>query len=149
MRTRKGLFGIAGGIIILVIIVWYSGVIEGYEKTYEIRPEIRLPEHRTDAARAIDAYERLMERYMSLSERSFSGIGADLKGVGQKLDAIDGKLTGLSARIARIEKALGIETPKDEAPKELKSHGETVPPHSGPAALNEVGKAKSPDSHEL
>ena len=115
MSSRKGIFGIVSGAVVFAAVVWYCGVIEGTEKTYEIRPEIRLPEQRTDAARAIDAYERLMERYMTLSERSFGGIGEDLKEVSRKLDSIDGKLAGLSERMGRIEKALGIEPPKQPA----------------------------------
>jgi len=141
MRTKKGLFSVAAGLIICATVVWYSGVIEGYERIYEIRPEIRLPEHRTDAARAIDAYERLMERYMSLSERNFNGITVNLSSVLTKLDSIDGKLGSLSERIARIEKALGIEppkmavpkaqVPKEQVPKKLKSQAETAPLQSG------------------
>jgi len=144
MRTKKGLFSIAAGLIVCVVVVWYSSVIEGYGKTYEIRPEIRLPEHRTDAARAIDAYERLMDRYMSLSERNFNSINVNLNSVTRKLDSIDSKLSGLSARIARIEKALGIEppkvaipkeqVPKGQVPKKLKSQAETAPLQSGPKA---------------
>lgn len=156
MRTKKGLFGVAAGLIICVVVVWYSSVIEGYEKTYEIRPEIRLPEHRTDAARAIDAYERLMERYMSLSEKNFNGINGNLNSVTQKLDLIDGKLTGLSERIARIEKALGIEpprvaVPKGQVPKELKSQAETAPLQSGPKVPepDEAGEAKGSESYAL
>jgi len=154
MRTKKGLFSIAAGLIVCVVVVWYSSVIEGYEKTYEIRPEIRLPEHRTDAARAIDAYERLMERYMSLSERNFNGINGNLNTVTKKLDSIDSKLSTLSERIARIEKALGIEpppvaVPKAQVPKKLKSKAETAPLQSGPRIPEQAGKAKGSESHEL
>src|SRR4030042_645168 len=109
MRTKKSAFGIAAGVIACAAVVWYSGVIKGYERTYEvrpeIRPEIRLPENRTEAARAIDAYERLMGRYMAVTERNFGGVNVDLKGIGKKLDSIDGKLAGLSERVGRIEKA--------------------------------------------
>jgi hypothetical protein len=121
MRTKKSAFGIAAGVIACAVVVWYSGVIEGYERTYEIRPEIRLPENRTDAARAIDAYERLMERYMSVTERNFGGVNVDLKGIGKRLDSIDGKLAGLSERVGRIEKALGIEPPKKAVVEQLRS----------------------------
>jgi hypothetical protein len=121
MRTKKSAFGIAAGVIACAAVVWYSGVIEGYERTYEIRPEIRLPENRTDAARAIDAYERLMERYMSVTERNFGGVNVDLKGIGKRLDSIDGKLAGLSERVGRIEKALGIEPPKKAVVEQLRS----------------------------
>jgi len=90
------------------VLVWLSTSIQGGEKTYEVRPQITLPEYRTDTARAIDAYERLMDRYMGLTERNLTGIGTGLKGVVKKLDSIDAKLAELSTRMARIEKALAI-----------------------------------------
>lgn len=120
MRAKKSVFAIVAGLIVCVSVVWYCALIEGSDRTYEIRPEIRLPEHRTDAARAIDAYERLMDRYMTLTERNLSGINVDMRSVAKKLESIDGKLTGLSIRMARIEKALGIEPPKKPVPKILK-----------------------------
>jgi len=111
MRSKKSMFAIAGGAIVVATVVFCSGIIEGYERRYDLRPEIRLPEHRTDAARAIDAYERVMERYMKLSERNFGSIGGDVKDVARKLDLIDD-------RLARIEKVLGIERPKTPIPQE-------------------------------
>jgi len=120
MRAKKSVFTIVAGLIVCVSVVWYCALIEGSDRTYEIRPEIRLPEHRTDAARAIDAYERLMDRYMTLTERNLSGINVVMRSVGKKLESIDGKLTVLSIRMARIEKALGIEPPKKPVPKILK-----------------------------
>ena len=149
MKTKKGVFCVVVGVIVLVTLVLCSGVIEGYERIYEIRPEIRLPEHRTDAARAIDAYERLMERYMMLSERSFDGINVNLNSVAKKLDSIDGKLTALSARMARIEKALGIEPPKVPVLKKGEPKEEKAPLKSGGEMPEEVGKAKGGDSYSL
>jgi len=108
MRSRN-LLAVAAGLVCCVVVVWLSTSIQGGEKTYEVRPQITLPEYRSDTARAIDAYERLMDRYMGLTERNLTGIGTGLKGVVKKLDSIDAKLTELSTRMARIEKALGIE----------------------------------------
>lgn len=110
MRTNRNLLAIAAGLVACVVVVWFSATsIQGVEKTYEVQPQITLPEYRTDAARAIDAYERLMERYMDLTERNLIGIRMDLKRTVEKLGSIDDKLIKLSARMARIEKALGIE----------------------------------------
>ena len=50
MRTRKGVFGIVAVLVVFVAVLLYSDAIEGNARTYEIRPEIRLPEHRSDAA---------------------------------------------------------------------------------------------------
>ena len=123
MRSRN-LLVVAAGLICCVVLVWLSTSIQGGERTYEVRPQITLPEYRTDTARAIDAYERLMDRYMGLTERNLTGIGTGLKGVVKKLDSIDAKLTELSTRMARIEKALGIEQLK--RPVERKTSPERV-----------------------
>jgi len=110
-RNRK-LLALATALIVCAALVWSSTSIRGGEKTYEIQPYISVPEYRTDAARAIDAYERLMDRYMDLTEGNFTRIGVDVRDILRKLDSMDAKLTGLCQRIAGIENALGIEQPK-------------------------------------
>jgi hypothetical protein len=111
MKAKRNLFAAAVGLGGLAILVWLSTSIQGGEKTYELHPYVGVPEYRSDAARAIDAYERLMERYMDISESTLGMVGADLQIVLEKLDSIDGKLDGLSQRVARIEEALGIQPP--------------------------------------
>jgi hypothetical protein len=116
MRT-KTLLTAALGLAALVIVVWLSKSTQGDPETYEIRPGITIPEYRTDAARAIDAYERLMDRYMGLTERNLVRIETDLDTVVRKLDSIDRKLTELSLRISRIEKRFGAVEPKSSVRK--------------------------------
>jgi hypothetical protein len=135
MITNKNLLAVGAAVICCMTVVWFSTSIQGVPKTYELRPQISIPEYRTDAVRAIDAYERLMERYMDLTERNSIKISADLKEVIKKLYSIDDKLTELSARIARIEKTFGIEQPKPPAKEKLqpkapgtKAHNESLPP---------------------
>jgi len=135
MKT-KTLFAVAAvGVCCIAILsgVFSPASIQGSTtKKYELHPEVYLPEHRSDAARAINAYERLMERYMDMTESRYAGFGADLKGVERKLDSINGKLTELSARMARIERALGI-----EQPQKLLKQSPTAPikPQIKPGAL--------------
>ena len=136
MITNKKLLAVGAFVVCCVTVVWFSTSIQGDPKTYELRPQISIPEYRTDAVRAIDAYERLMERYMDLTERNSIGISADLKEVIKKLYSIDDKLTKLSARIARIEKTFGIEQPKPPAKEKAQpealdneAHNESLPPH--------------------
>ena len=112
MPTNRNLLAIGAVVICCITLVWFSTSIHGDPKTYELRPHISLPEYRTDAASAIDAYERMMERYMNKTERDSIRISADLKEIIKKLYSIDNKLTELSARIARIEKTFGIEQAK-------------------------------------
>lgn len=62
---------------------------------------------------------------MDLTDRNLAGISTELKAAAKKLDSIEGKLTELSARTARIEKALGIE-PTTKPPA---STGASLPPY--------------------
>ncbi len=112
MNTNRNKLAVLLVIIVCSVLVWLSASIEGSQKTYEIHPNITMPEYKTDLIRITDAYERLMERYLDLTERNLSAFGTDLNYVATKLDSIDGQLIEMSARIARIETALGIEQPK-------------------------------------
>ena len=120
IKSRNSLV-IAAGLAVCLTVVWFSGSSRGV--SYEVRPEITLPEYRTDAARAIDAYEHVMYRFMNLTENNLGGINTQLKSIGEKLVLIDCKLTKLSTRMARIEKSLGIEKAKsrisEQRPAEL------------------------------
>ena len=120
MRTKK-LLAVATGLVVCVMLVWFSKSIQGNPKTYEVHPEINIPEYRTDASRAIDAYERLMDRYMGLTERNLGRIETNLGSVVRKLDSIDRKLTELSARMSRIEKAVGKLESKPPVKKKIPS----------------------------
>ena len=135
MATNKSLLAVGAVVVCCITVVWFTTSIQGGPKIYELRPQIAVPEYRTDTVRAIDAYERLMERYMDLTEWNSTMIGTDLKEVMKKLDSIDDKLTELSARIARIEKTFGIEQPKPQAKKkprpkapDKKDNNESLPP---------------------
>jgi len=111
MKTNRYTLAILVVIIACSVLVWLSASIQGGQKTYEIHPNLTIPEYKTDLTRIMDAYERLMERYMDLTEQNQSMVGTDLKYVVTTLDSIDGRLAEFSARIARIETALGIEQP--------------------------------------
>ena len=110
-EQKRGLLAFGVVFIVCLMAVCFSTSIQGDEKRIEIRPEITLPAYRTDAGRAIDAYERMMIRFMSLTEKNLTGMNTDVKGIAKKLVLIDDKLTELSTRMARVEKALGIEQP--------------------------------------
>ena len=111
------------GIILLVclIVIGFSSSIQGSNKTYEIKPEITLPEYRIDRGRVIDAYERMMDRFIGLTEDNLAGINTNVEDIGKSLVLINYKLTELSKRIARIEKALGISQPKKQVEKNEKA----------------------------
>jgi hypothetical protein len=125
--------------MLIVVVAVFSTAVGVGQKTYRVEPEITVPEYRTDAARAIDAYERLMERYMDLTEKGFKA-GGDMKSVDAKLSAIESKLTELCGRMARIEKALGIEQP---LPSVVENAPQLKAPERGtgpnPSSSNELG----------
>jgi hypothetical protein len=123
MRSRTTLLVVVPGLVVCVILIWLCSAIEGRDIIYEVEPPISVPEYRSDAARAIDAYERLMDQYMYLIEGNLTQLGSDVQRTFTKLDSIDGKLAGLSARMARIEQALGIEQPKPQAKNQSPSGG--------------------------
>ena len=112
MKTNRAFLAIIVVLICCVLVVLFSTSIQGSQKTYEIHPNFNLPEYSTDINRIVNAYERLMERYMNLTEKNLTNIEMDLQNNAVKLDSIETKLTELSARTARIEKALGIEQDK-------------------------------------
>ena len=76
---------------------------------YEVEAHVYgVPLAQSDAARAISANERLMERYMDMTERHFIDLAADLKVLAVRIDAVDARLAQLDQRLERIEKHLGI-----------------------------------------
>lgn len=111
--------------LLLLIVIVTCGLVASYlsstyaeEKTYEIQTEYALPEYRTDTARAIDAYQQMINRLLDTNERNNATIIA-------KLDAIQKDLQSLSARIKRIERAVapktkhGIVDPNRPAPEPM------------------------------
>ena len=128
MRTNKNLLAVAAAVICCAAVVWFATSIHAGEKTYEVQPQITIPEYRTDAARAIDAYERLMDRLMDLTEMNLDRIDTNIRSIVKKLDSIDAELKKLSARIEGIENALGIEKPKPQTkPAHTKPHKKPSP----------------------
>jgi len=119
MTRNKNLLALEIVFIISLIVVIFSNSTHGDQKKYEIASEITLPEYQNDLGRVINAYERMMDRLMYMTERNFSSISYDVKDISNKLVSIDSKLTELSARMARIEKTLGVE--QSEKPDGIKS----------------------------
>jgi hypothetical protein len=116
MKSKRYILA-AGAIAVVCLATARLAIsIPSRDKTYEVvETQVATPEYRTDAARAIDAYERLMERYMDLAEGQLLRGGADCQSVMDKLVSLDSRLNELSARLARIEKALGIDPNSEKA----------------------------------
>ena len=109
MKQNRYLLVIGAVIVICLIAAAISTAIPENGKKYEVDTVVDVPEYKTDAARAIDAYERLMDRYMDLSEKLISQVGSDRQAVSTKLDSLDSRLADISTRLTRIENALGID----------------------------------------
>lgn len=87
--------------------------ITGGQRTYRVKPEIDISDYKTANIRMIDSYERLMERYMNLVEKNLGETDTNIKNMSQSLVSIEKKVDMLSERMAKIEKALGIEQPQN------------------------------------
>jgi hypothetical protein len=122
MRTRRNLLAVMALIIFCGIAVWLSAPIQGGEKKYEVKPYVDVSQYHNPQPRAIDAYERLMERYMDLTEINFVTTGRDIESISQTITSIDNRLTQISERLTRIENHLGIPQPKPQ--KQLQDQGE-------------------------
>jgi hypothetical protein len=111
MKSNKRLLVFLVVACVCVLALWLSASVGQGRRQYEVETQVYgVPEYRSDAARAIDAYERLMDRYMDLTEHNLLSVSADVRVVVTKLDAVQAELAGLSTRLARIEKHLGIQT---------------------------------------
>ena len=131
MGNNKNLWAITAAVVIGVMIVWSFTSIQGSQRTYEVQPQITLPGYRSDGIRALDAYERLMERYMDLVERNLTTIDLDIKSTAKKIDSIEVRLTELCERTARIEKALGIEQSREPIKKAPSSQEDNLGKYIG------------------
>ncbi|HSW02804.1 MAG TPA: hypothetical protein VLI39_21750 [Sedimentisphaerales bacterium] len=118
MARDRGTYRIAGAIVVGVIVLSLSTSTGRDRKGYGVEAQVYgVPAAQSDAARAIDAYERLMERHMDLTERRLADFSADLRVLATRFDSFDAKVTALDAKltqinqhVARIEKHLGIVT---------------------------------------
>ncbi|MEN6332958.1 MAG: hypothetical protein ABFE01_01790 [Phycisphaerales bacterium] len=129
MARNHRVYRIVAAIVVGAIILSLSTSTGRDRKGYEVEAQVYgVPAAQSDASRAIDAYERVMERHMDMTERSLSDFTADLKVLATKFDAFDAKVTALDARLtqidqrlARIEKHLGIAPLPPPAPAKTKA----------------------------
>ncbi len=130
MKTNR--FPLLAAALAALVIVSLTGVIHGNAQVYEVRPEITIPAYKTDTARAIEAYEKLMARYMDLSELHAAETNADIRDIARTLESMDKSLLELSRRLSRIEKEMGIKPIADQAlgESETTEKDSTAPPKS-------------------
>jgi len=108
-NNGKNMLIAAAVLAFCIVLSSSSTLIQGTEKTYEIRPEITLPEQKTDTTRFIESYERLLDRLITTTEKSQFSLTDDISSVGEKLELMDKKLDEILVRIQKIEKSLNID----------------------------------------
>jgi septal ring factor EnvC (AmiA/AmiB activator) len=107
---------LVAAILLALMIFSLSSSIGQDRKPYEVQTRVYGVEAgRSDTARAVDAYERLMERYMDQSREDFARLDARIEALDRTLAAVDAKLAALDSRLARIEQHLGVK-PAASAP---------------------------------
>lgn len=116
MRNQYKPLLILGVILAISLLLQaFSSSAEGSENRYEVRPEITLPEYRTDIARILDAYERLMDRYMSINEEKLSNLQTEIGQISAKVEQMSREISDVSEQLETIQKKLGIEVQKKTA----------------------------------
>ncbi len=100
---------VAAAVLALCIVLSSSTSIQGRGKDYEIRPEITLPEQKTDITRFIESYERILDRLITTNERGQLNLTDNIGNISEKLESINKKLNDVLTRLGRIEKALNID----------------------------------------
>jgi hypothetical protein len=135
MTRNRRIHRIAGAILVALIVLGLSTSTGRDRKIYEVDAQVySVPTTQSDAARAISAYERLMERHMDLTERNLTNLAADLKVLGEMFDHIDDRLTQMDWRLARIERHLGVPLIPPPAPARVDPNAPSSPDPQGAAA---------------
>jgi cell division protein FtsX len=117
MGSNRNLWSVIATVALFVIIAWFSTSWGQGTNSYQTETHVyATPEYRTDTTRAIEAYEKVMQRYMDVTEKNFSSLAADMKAVTSQLNAMNAKLTAIDARLAQMEKHLGLAAPAAKDP---------------------------------
>ncbi|MBN2133986.1 MAG: hypothetical protein JW741_31070 [Sedimentisphaerales bacterium] len=139
MKSNRRLYIVLAVAGACIFVLWLSTSFGQTRRKYEVETQVYgVPEYRSDAARAVDAYERLMDRYMDLTERNLFSVSADVRTITAQLDAVHAEVAGVNARLARIEKHLGIQSPVPPAPAEISAPRVPATPGNVPPALAPV-----------
>ncbi len=114
MKKNIPLVAAAAVLVICVIAaVSDSRVRRDIGHNYEFSGDITLPPYQNDIDKLIAAYEGMIDRLIYVTETT-GRCNIDMNSIEQKLSSIDRKITALSARLARIENSLGIQSPSKQ-----------------------------------
>ena len=106
MNTKLNRLAVLAILTCVTVAAWYAWAGPRRAETYEIHPNVSAPFGYTptvDNYRLVDLVDELIALNDDTAEQ--------LADISEKLDSLDAKLTGLTRRMARIERALGIQPP--------------------------------------
>ena len=138
MKVKRYLLaGVLALFGVCLAVVWTPTLTKAEDIVYEVRPQVAVPYGYTpEQSRLIDLLEHLLIQDRQATQKHLSRLETNLNKVMKKLNRIDKNLTALSARIARIETALGIEPPaptiKKQSNPESQSKTTTDQKHPNP-----------------
>ncbi|MFA5422782.1 MAG: hypothetical protein WC374_02885 [Phycisphaerae bacterium] len=112
MKTRRN-FAFLSVILLACAAFFWLATSHGVEKEIEVQT-YSLPEYRSDTARAIDAYQQMINRMLDDNQQNWANLQQQLNTINAKLDKIQGDIDGISRQIGRIEEKMGIEDKPEE-----------------------------------
>lgn len=87
---------------------WCLTGAKGARKTYEIHSQIPESVFKSESDRALDAYERLVDRALDVNKRQLDAMDLNIREVSKQLHRVEAKLDQLLNRAMIAEYALGI-----------------------------------------
>lgn len=109
--TSQNLKKLAGALA-CVVLLWSLTGAQGARKTYEIHPQIPESVFKSDSARALDTYERIVDRALDLNRRQLDVMDLNIREMSKQLTRVESKLDRLLNSSLLIERALDISQPE-------------------------------------
>ena len=103
-QTIKKLAGVLGCAVLLLSLVGAKGA----KRTYEIHTQIPESVFQTESARALDTYERMVDRVLDLNKRQLDTMDLNIKEVSKQLYRVEAKLDQLLNQSLLAEYADGM-----------------------------------------
>jgi hypothetical protein len=90
-----------------IVLLWSLAGAQG-TKTYEIHSQIPDSVFKSDSVRALETYERMVDRVLELNKRQLDAMDLNIREVSKQLYRVEAKLDQLLNRSLLTEYALGI-----------------------------------------
>ncbi len=100
------------GVLGCVVLLWSLTGAQGARKTYEIHSQIPESVFKSDSARALDTYERIVDRALDLNRRQLDMMDQNIREMSKQLTRVESKLDRLLNSSLSTERALDISQPE-------------------------------------